>query len=94
MSFREGAMGMTLSMDPDTRDAVVGKIVEQGQAFRAVRNTGEKHACALTRISNHAGATRARWQPLVMSTLLIPPAYLTPLYQTSLWTNNTGGSNG
>ncbi|CAM9990538.1 unnamed protein product [Ectocarpus fasciculatus] len=35
VSFREGAMGMTLSMDPDSRDAVVGKIVEQGQAFRA-----------------------------------------------------------
>ncbi|CAM9928083.1 unnamed protein product [Ectocarpus sp. 12 AP-2014] len=35
VSFREGAMGMTLSMDPDTRDAIVGKIVEQGQAFRA-----------------------------------------------------------
>ncbi|CAN0308880.1 unnamed protein product [Ectocarpus sp. 4 AP-2014] len=35
VSFREGAMGMTLSMNPDTRDAIVGKIVEQGQAFRA-----------------------------------------------------------
>ncbi|CAN0063588.1 unnamed protein product, partial [Ectocarpus sp. 8 AP-2014] len=35
VSFREGAMGMTLSMDPDTRDAIVGKIVEQGPAFRA-----------------------------------------------------------
>lgn len=32
-------MGMTLSMDPDSRDAVVGNIVEQGQAFRAVRHT-------------------------------------------------------
>lgn len=42
VSFREGAMGMTLSMDPDTRDAVVGKIAEQGQAFRAVRHTEEK----------------------------------------------------
>lgn len=28
---------MTLSMDPDSRNAVVGNIVEQGQAFRAVR---------------------------------------------------------
>ncbi|CAM9150261.1 unnamed protein product, partial [Pylaiella littoralis] len=35
VSFREGAMGMTLSMDPDSRNAVVGNIVEQGQAFRA-----------------------------------------------------------
>lgn len=32
-------MGMTLSMDPDSRNAVVGNIVEQGQAFRAVRGT-------------------------------------------------------
>ena len=31
-------MGMTLTMAPDSRDAVVGKIVEQGQAFRAVRH--------------------------------------------------------
>lgn len=31
-------MGMTLSMDPDSRNAVVGNIVEQGQAFRAVRD--------------------------------------------------------
>lgn len=42
VSFREGAMGMTLSMDPDSRDAIVGKIVEQGQAFRAVRLTTEQ----------------------------------------------------
>lgn len=42
VSFREGAMGMTLSMNSDTRDAVVGKIVEQGQAFRAVRHTGRE----------------------------------------------------
>ena len=46
VSFREGAMGMTLSMDPDTRDAVVGKIAEQGQAFRAVRRTQGRSAHA------------------------------------------------
>lgn len=46
VSFREGAMGMTLSMDPDTRDAIVGKIVEQGQAFRAVRLTNGTEAAA------------------------------------------------
>ncbi len=39
VSFREGAMGMTLVMAPESRDAIVGKIVEQGQAFRAVRHT-------------------------------------------------------
>lgn len=32
-------MGMTLTMAPESRDAIVGKIVEQGQAFRAVRQT-------------------------------------------------------
>lgn len=30
-------MGMTLSMDPGTRNALVGKLLLQGQAFRAVR---------------------------------------------------------
>lgn len=62
VSFREGAMGMTLSMDRDTRDAVVGKIVEQGQAFRAVRQPRgrEAHGCAPNRESNeHSGAARA-----------------------------------
>lgn len=52
VSFREGAMGMTLSMDPDTRDAVVGKVVEQGQAFRAVRPRGREtgvRACVRSR---------------------------------------------
>lgn len=39
VSFREGAMGMTLSMDPDTRNAHVGKIVPHGQAYRAVRRS-------------------------------------------------------
>lgn len=28
---------MTLSMDPGTRNALVGKLLLQGQAFRAVR---------------------------------------------------------
>lgn len=37
VSFREGAMGMTLSMEPDSRDALVGKVVPHGQAYRAVR---------------------------------------------------------
>ncbi|CAM9584799.1 unnamed protein product, partial [Choristocarpus tenellus] len=34
VTFREGAMGMTLSMD-ESKNAKVGKVVPQGQAYRA-----------------------------------------------------------
>lgn len=33
---------MTLSMDPDSRDALVGKIVSHGQAYRAVSTNDQR----------------------------------------------------
>lgn len=33
---------MTLSMDPDSRDALVGKVVSHGQAYRAVSTNDQR----------------------------------------------------
>lgn len=79
-------MGMTLSMDPDTRNAVVGKIVEQGQAYRAVRPcTGdekktERPAPQLLKLQysgrhgaacGYAAACGCCWDPSVFNTVVL-----------------------